>query len=113
MEQRYRHVLAGVLLAWLALPVNAEVVLTTETMTGTGLPPGQTLPSSPQAEAVAPVQFTPKTVTAEKMLAWGPASTTTPNTTADTAKPAIRRLDRLRPRTREVPTIVKPVRKLP
>jgi hypothetical protein len=111
MEQRYRHVLAGALLAWLALPVHAEVVLTTETMTGTGLPPGQTLPASPQAEAAKPAPFTPKTVTTEKMLAWGPASATT--TTPDTTKPAIRRFDRLRPRTREVQTIEKPVRKLP
>lgn len=110
MGQRYHHVLAGVLLTWLALPVNAEVVLTTESMTGTGLPPGQTLPASPQAETAKPVPFTPKTVTAQKMQAWGPASTTT---TPDTTKPVIRRIDPLRPRTREVQTIDKPVRKLP
>ncbi len=111
MEQRYRHVVAGALLAWLAFPASAAVVLTTEPMTGTGLPPGQTLPASPQQEAAKPAPFTPKTVTAEKMLAWGPSSAAT--STTETRKPAIRRIDRLKPGTREVPTIEKPVRKLP
>ncbi len=101
MEQKYRHVVVGALLAWLALPVSAEVVLTTEPMTGTGLPPGQTLPSSPQQEA-AKAPFTPKTVTAEKMQAWGPAAAAT----TETRKP-IQRIDRLKPR------VEKPVRKLP
>lgn len=112
MGQKYHHVLAGVLLAWLALPASAEVTLTTESMTGTGLPPGQTLPASPQPEAAKPKPFTPKTVTAGKMLAWGPASAAT-TTTTDTRKPAIRRIDRLHPRASEVQTIEKPVRKLP
>ena len=112
MGLKYHHVLAGVFLVWLALPVYAEVVLTTESMTGTGLPPGQTLPASPQTEAAKPAPFTPKTVTAQKMQAWGPASATS-TTTTDTTKPAIRRIDRLHPRTREVQTIDKPVRKLP
>ncbi len=112
MEQRYRHVVAGALLAWMVLPACAEVVLTTEPMTGTGLPPGQTLPASPQQEAAKPIPFTPKTVTAGKMLVWGPAPAASTSTT-ESRKPAIRRVDRLKPHTREVPTIEKPVRKLP
>lgn len=98
----YRHLLAGALLASLALPASAEVVLTTEGMTGTGLPPGQTLPETPQLETPPPAPFTPKTLTTEAMQAWGPASASTPDSTptgtstTNTSQPALRRLDRQR-----------------
>lgn len=101
------------MLVWLALPADAEVVLTTEPMTGSGLPPGQTLPAAPESEAATPEPFTPKVVTAEKMRAWGPASAATTDTATDTGKPAARRVDRLRTRVREAQPPVRPVVKPP
>lgn len=119
MAKSFHHVLAGALLAWLSLPASAEVNLTTEPMTGTGLPPGQTLPAEPQPEPSTPAEpFTPKTIAAEKMQAWGPVAnasddTSTNSGNATPTRPATRQVERLRPRAKELHPLVKPRRKEP
>ena len=115
MGHGYRQLLAGVLLTGMALPACAAITVTTETMTGTGLPPGQTLPETPQQETAPAEPFTPRTVSASKMEAWGPLSSATSSgsatdspsgsdtTTPGRKRPAVRRSDRMRPHIREVP----------
>lgn len=127
MAKTSHHVVAGVLLACLSLPASAAVVLNADTMTGTGLPPGQTLPPAAEPEPTAPAApFTPKTVTAPQMQAWGPVAGTSENTstnstsntstngtsTATTArKPVVRKKpERVRPLVKERKLLVNPRR---
>lgn len=112
MERNPSYLLpAACLLVFLALPAAAEMALTTEKMTGTGLPAGQVLPETP-AQPAAQAPFTPKALTTQKMEAWGPAPAQAP--AAETAKPAAKQSERAGTIDRkELETIRKPVRKVP
>ena len=119
MANRY---LAVFMSACLSLPAYAGVVLNADTMTATGLPAGQTLPSSPESEEPAPATpFSPKIVTATKMQAWGPVanaggsdtSTNSSSNSTSAQKPAVRKLERRQRLLKERRNQLKPRRTEP